>query len=115
MNVRLTDTQRCEIVDRYQAGESVAVLAGAYDTRRLTVHRILACVEKRPQSDGPNLEVGRLYAEGLSGAEIGERTGVKRGSQWSHRVWAGCRFSSPIEHIDTPSPMVLSAMGCSNN
>lgn len=85
-------TQDCdEIRRRYNDGESVAGLVDRFDVSRSTVYRVLESVPKRPQSDGPNAEVGRLYEQGLTGIEIEKLTGVKRGSQWSHPLRLGIR------------------------
>jgi lambda repressor-like predicted transcriptional regulator len=76
----LTVTQRSEIVQRYEAGESAAALAREFGVDRQTLvnHLKRAGVEVRyrivDQIDVA--EAQELYASGLSLAGVGERFGV---------------------------------------
>jgi DNA invertase Pin-like site-specific DNA recombinase len=75
---RLTDSQRSDLVRRYQAGESSNALACEFGVDRRTATRIIrttgADVRYRVDAD---VDVAReLYESGLSLARVGEQLGI---------------------------------------
>lgn len=75
---RLTDSQRSEIVERYEAGELSNALAAEFKVDRRTVTRIIRSAggEVRYRVDA-DVEVARaLYESGFSLARVGEELGV---------------------------------------
>jgi hypothetical protein len=78
---RLTDSQRSELVERYQAGESAVALAATFGIDRRTATRLIraagAEVRYRLQLTDVDVDVAReLYEQGLSLVYIGVQLGV---------------------------------------
>jgi DNA-directed RNA polymerase specialized sigma24 family protein len=79
---RLTDSQRSEVVERYQAGESSNVLAREFSIDRRTATRIIreAGAQIRYRIDADLDAARELYASGLSLAKVGKELGVSSGT-----------------------------------
>jgi DNA invertase Pin-like site-specific DNA recombinase len=79
---RLTDSQRSEVVARYEAGESSNALAREFGVDRRTATRIIrdAGVELRYRAEVDVDAARELYESGLSLVKVGERLGVSPGT-----------------------------------
>ncbi len=81
---RLTDSQRSEVVRRYEAGESASALAREFGVHRTTVFRALRAggvdVRYGILTHDDVDEARALYQSGVSLAAVGERLGVAAGT-----------------------------------
>ena len=79
---RLTDSQRSELVDRYQAGASSNALAVEFGIDRRTATRIIrkAGAEVRYRADVDIATAQELYESGLSLSGVGEELDVSAGT-----------------------------------
>jgi DNA invertase Pin-like site-specific DNA recombinase len=77
---RLTDSQRSEVVQCYEAGESAARLAREFGVDKGTVLRVLrragVAVRYRSLTDEDVEEARSMYERGQSLAKVGEHFGV---------------------------------------
>ncbi len=77
---RLTDSQRSEAVERYEAGESANSIAAEFGVHRTTVVRLLqdrgVAVRHRIISEEDVALAQTLYDQGWSLARVGDEFGV---------------------------------------
>ena len=75
---RLTETQRSELIERYQAGEPANALARQFGVDRRTATRIIrrGGVEVRYRVEADVETARELYESGLSLSRVGDQLGV---------------------------------------
>jgi transposase-like protein len=90
---RLTDEEKEAIVNRYQNGTPMAMLAQEFGVHRRTVRELLdrRGIERRLRVMTPAQidEAIRLYQQGLSLAAVGRRFGVEHSTIRKHLVALG--------------------------